>query len=740
MLICRSQSTLFVLIALAVLPVTAKSAETDRAIMPPADRILDMNELMSYLDSEWSRAHDLPTIDSNMDSTQVLQVLARALQDACNEYFYFQWKNFETRFDNYVRVYPDAINRHRDLAALHQSLYPPETQWKLPFRNLRGNEVTAYELRHLARQQKSLDMTLMYFLDEEQDGNLDYFVRQVADLNQAFIDGEYDDEGNGIYEFYRAGRRIHNWLFNHHAYLSSPGYGWSEQLLLVRTFLHHGAQLAERTKRYRPGNHHTKGLVALFEIAASFPMFAVSETWKQQAVKGLLEHMDKEVNPDGFQFERSVHYHVGDLENYIRVYQLARLNHIPLPQVYTETLQSMFDALYKMVTPEMTLPVQQDDTDTPYEEDNDGQSVFTVATALFGLPEYAYFSKGYIPRPYYWLFRADQLRNLISIDPIAPTIGSLSLPETGYYVMRNGWDPGSCYLIVSAGLSEAKPDHQHGDMLGIYAFAGGHTILPNYQVSYNTPDYPTWKNSWVKNVAIVDSIPQARGWKSNRGGSGFGKWQYLPDPKVEAFLTESSYDYLWGGHNGYDSLGVKYDREILFLKDGFWIVRDHFRSNAPHTYQQIWQGDFKVVDDQYFIRDFSDPDMTLHILQLVPTEYQVSMGAHRQKQNLLVSHTGDSSFSFTTLIAVTPSAVKLNRDRKGIRILGMEEWQLTYSPGTHFRFGDRYVAEGDLLIEHEGEEFWILGATSINGKTQRIADDGSSAVYINSRGRTTRLH
>jgi len=740
MLLCRFTKTLFVLFALAVFSTFPMLAGADSPPSPPSDRILSPHELFTYLDHEWSQRYQIVPLGQMMEKEEDLQALADALKEACNQHYYFQWKNFRVRFDEYFRMYPDAMGIHRDLAELYQSLYPPETNWKLPFRNLKGNKVTPYELRHLARQQKSLDMTIVYFLDQEQNGNLDYFVRQVADLNQAFLAGEYDDEGNGIYEAYRAGRRVHNWLFNHHAYLSTPQYSWSNQLLLVRTFLHHGAQLAERIRQYRPGNHHTKGLVALFEIAASFPMFAVSELWTQQAVEGLLEHMNKEVNADGFQFERSVHYHIGDLENYIRVYQLARLNQIPLPEKYTRTLQSMFDALYKMTKPDMTLPVEQDDTDSLYEEDNDGRSVFTVATTLFGSPEYAFFSLESIPADYYWLFREDHLRNLDALTAVTPSISSVSLPETGYYIMRNGWNPDSYYMIVSAGLSDRKPDHQHGDMLGVYAFAGGHTILPNYQVSYNTSDYPIWKNSWVKNVAIVDSIPQARGWQSNRGGSGFGKWRFIPEPEVETFLTEPSYDYLWGGHNGYDSIGVHYDREILFLKEGFWIIRDHFRSSAPHIYQQIWQGDFKVVDDRYINRHFRNPDMTLHILQLAPGEYQVSTGTHRHKRNVLVSRAANTYFCFTTLVAVTPYSNLLDRDHESIRIPGKEDWQLSFTLGTKYLPGGQHSVEGDLLVDHEGTEFWILGATWINGKTLRGAVYGTAAVYINKKGDMTRLH
>ncbi len=55
--------------------------------------------------------------------------------------------------------------------------------------------------------------------------------------------------------------------------------------------------------------------------------------------------------------------------------------------------------------------------------------------------------------------------------------------------MREGWKPDDKMMIVSAGLDGEKPDHQHGDMLGIQAMANGKIILPNYQVRYSLEDF-----------------------------------------------------------------------------------------------------------------------------------------------------------------------------------------------------------------------------------------------------------
>jgi len=588
---------------------------------------------------------------------QAIQLLVEYLKQKSADCYYFDWKDFKQRFEHYRKQYPEKQKEHFKLANDQITTYPPETNWILPFKNLRGNEVTAYELRHLARQQKSYDMALMFYYLDGDEKYLDYWVRQVADLNQAFSEGAYDDAGNGVYESFRAGKRIHNWLFCHNAYLALKQYHWKSQLLLIKTFLHHGARLQQETKKYRSGNHHTKGLVALFEIAALFSDFEISDFWKNQALNGLAKHLQNEVNEDGFQSERSVHYHIGDIENYFRVYQLAKLNQIELPAIFENQFRMMFEALAQLAQPNRRLPVLQDDTDSPFAENNQIDDAMTIGALVFGDTIFRYFATDEIPASICWLLRPSQFDNIYKMKGEKPNFGSIALTETGYYCMRKGWDKNDLYLTISAGLSKMKPDHQHGDMLGIVAYANGHEILPNYQVKYKEEDFPFWKNSWMKNVALVDSIPQGQGWIPNEGGSGFGKWANLPQPKVIEWKTTETFDYFLGTHNGYDSLGVKPFREVLFVKDGFWIVRDHFQGEKPHDYQQVWQGHYSIKNNNHAYSDFDD-GTGLQIVQLNAEIDQVSLGKFRSKGNIVFNRNDQKDFVFTTLL------LPVSRDRK----------------------------------------------------------------------------
>ena len=537
-----------------------------------------------------------------------LQELATYLREQATHRYYFSWKDFDQKYRDYFQRYPESLRQHRSTSARMKATYSAETQWMLPFRDLQGEEVSAYRLRHLARQSNAFDMVLMYFSDPPEKENLDYWLDQMKGLNHAFQMDACEKGGNAVYELFRAGKRTHQWLLAYHCYLSSPEYTWKGQIETLRTLLHTAAQLSQAGQKNRPGNHHTRGMVGLFEIAASFPEFAQSSQWLTEATQAVAWHLETEINADGFQFERSIHYHKGDLENYLRVWQLARRNAIELPSGYQATFKKMFDALMALAQPDGRLPVLQDDTDGHHAETSDLADVMSLGTLLWQDPYYANFARGDVSPLFFWLLDAEDLSRSQTMQPRAPDFTSTSLSETGYFVMRNGWDPADAYMVISAGLSAVKPDHQHADMLGLVAYANGNEVLPNYQVKYDEPDYAFWKNSWVKNVALVDSLTQSRQWQGNSGGSGFGKWLDLPQPGVATVWFDDDLDYFAGGHNGFDSLGLSYEREVIFIKQGFWIVSDHF-SNASsrlHEYQQVWQGLFQDRDENSVRRTFEN--------------------------------------------------------------------------------------------------------------------------------------
>ena len=625
----------------------------DRA---PADRLLSDAELVMLLDERVFPGAKAIQSRFHEDPDAALEALAAHLREAFADRYYFDWRKVASRFDDYREQFPEREAQHRRLAELHARQYPARASWKLPYDNLMGEPVSAYELRHLARQHKVLDMAHVHHYDGGDPAPVDYFAEQMRSLNEAFAAGAYEDDagGNGVYESFRAGYRVLNWLQVHALFLGSEAYDWRDQLELVRSLLHTGAVLHEKNRSFRYGNHQTRGAVALALIAVLLRDFSGTETWYDDAVTILGEHLEREVNADGFQFERSVHYHVGDIYNYFRVLQLAQLNDFAVPAAWREKLKAMFDAAVVLARPDRRLPVLQDDTDRPWAEFNDMGDFMLLGAVLFDDPQLNYFASEAVAPAVYWWLRDEQIAAIATLERSQPALGSAALPDTGYYVMREGWATGDQHLVVSAGLSEHKPDHQHGDMLGLVAHANGQEILPNYQVRYSLPDYAHFKNSLVKNVAIVDDVLHGRGWQGNRGGSGFGKWAKLPNPEVHAWLTGDGWAYFAGSHDGYSDLGVDYTRSVLSIDGLGWVVRDRFAATSgAHRFQQVWQGHYSAEGGGNHHRATFSDGSGLEILQLGAQPDDWSVHATRGKGRLVYVVEGEAAEYLTLLF---PSA------------------------------------------------------------------------------------
>ena len=609
----------------------------------PDQKVLDIQELPNYLNAEKRKALEVHGEISP-------ERLAAYFRAEFSERFFYDHKDFYARLENYHKIYGNQ-SFHKNRALDHYHKYAATTPWVLPFDYQNGGAVDAYALRHLARQHKMVDIALHYFEDSKNPKYIKYFEEQMQSLNSALASGAYEKikDGNGVYEVFRSGYRIFNWLWIHNMFLNETEYSDTDQLRTIATLLQHGQHLYERNDSFRPGNHQTKGMSSLAVLAILLRDFKGTDQWYKRAMLRLSEHLDKEINPDGFQFERSVHYHMSDINNYFYVYQLAKINQIAVDKRWEQKLRSLFTTLSKIAYPDKSAPVLQDDTEIPWAEKNDISGAMTLGYLLFEDPEFGYFATDQVDDRMYWYLSKTQVEQLTNIQQKQPSYGSLALEDTHYYIMREGWEPDDKMMVVSAGLDPDKPDHQHGDMLGIQAIAYGQIILPNYQVRYSLKDFELFKNSMVKNVALVDNELQGKLWTSNKGGSGFGKFKKLPQPTPIAWETNALFDLFVGSHDGFKDSGVHYSRQVIYVKDAFWIVKDNFQSETEHDYKQVWQGHYTSETGPHLLRSSFADAVGCDILQLKAVDTATSSGA-RGKNWTVIAKNNQKEFSFLSLV------------------------------------------------------------------------------------------
>ncbi|TMU56090.1 heparinase II/III family protein [Flagellimonas algicola] len=689
----------------------------------PSNNVLKTEGLQAFLKRE---VKDQISPNGALSEAQ----LAAYFREKFSERFFYNYKTFKQRLPHYNKLYQNQEN-HKQRAFDHLGKYPDSTQWVLPFNYLNGQKVNAYALRHLARQHKMVDIILLYFNEGRNPKYIRYFENQMESLNAALQSGAYEkiEDGNGVYEVFRSGYRILNWLWIHNMILNEPEYSDQDQLTTIATLLQHGQHLYERNDTFQSGNHQTRGMSALAMLSILFSDFKGTDLWYDRAMKRLGEHLDKEINKDGFQFERSVHYHMSDINNYFYVYQLAKQNRIQIANDWTVKLRGLFSTLVKIAYPDKSAPVLQDDTEIPWAEKNDISGVMTLGYLLFEDPEFGYFASNRVNERMYWFLSQTQVQMLENIQRKKPSYGSLAFTDTHYYIMREGWNVNDKMMVISSGLDDKKPDHQHGDMLGIQAIANGHAILPNYQVRYSLADFELFKNSKVKNVALVDNEMQGKKWTSNKGGSGFGKFGGLPNPKVIAWSTNDNFDLFIGSHDGFEDVGVDYTRQVVFIKDDFWIVKDNFSSESAHKYKQVWQGHYTHENGPNLLRATA-PDASGHdILQLSKLDTVAGYGT-RGKNWSVVSKKGQKNFSFLTV--VYPYRGYSNRIDETKDKFTFYDWEVNM---TNWKM----AGENPISISKDNQ-FYFFGIKDLKFEDLNIQTNLETDLFIQLSGNKLQLH
>lgn len=449
---------------------------------------------------------------------------------------------------------------------------------------------------------------------------------------------------------------------------------------------------------------------------------------------------------------------MSDINTYFFVYQLAKKSKLKLDNNWKEKLKTLFTTLAKVAYPDKSAPVLQDDTSNPWAETNDISGAMTLGYLLFENPKMGYFATDKVESRMYWFLSDAQVELLKNIQGTKPTTDSYAFTDTKYYITREGWNPDDKMMIISAGVDTEKPDHQHGDILGIQAMANGHAILPNYQVRYSLTDFDLFKNSMVKNVALVDDELLGKKWTSNKGGSGFGKFKELPHPEVITWKTTKDYDLFVGRHDGFKNKDIKYSRQVIYVKDDFWIVKDNFTSTATHDYKQVWQGHYTKETSKDILRaSFSDAN-GFDILQLHKTDTVITGGARGKQWNTVVKKEQKDFNFITVLFPYKGYNKRIDENQKSTNIKGWEvnnsSWNIDKNATSLSNNNELYIfnatkfkndtievtafAKADLYLSHQKDKLSItnLGDISIKlkinqGKKIELMPGENKEVIVN---------
>jgi hypothetical protein len=189
------------------------------------------------------------------------------------------------------------------------------------------------------------------------------------------------------------------------------------------------------------------------------------------------------------------------------------------------------------------------------------------------------------------------LPDLFSFDQIVatePEKKSVAFPAGGYYVMRDGWTADSNYLLFDCGPHGTDNcGHAHADALSFELAVNGKTVLVDpgtytYTGSRYMRDW--FRSSEAHNTLTIDD-------ESSSESDGPFSWKSIAHSECSSWITEQNFDYVVASHDGFMRLSepARHTRSILFIKNGYWVIRDVVETSGQHVLQARFHLDPRMV-------------------------------------------------------------------------------------------------------------------------------------------------
>jgi hypothetical protein len=139
-----------------------------------------------------------------------------------------------------------------------------------------------------------------------------------------------------------SGRMASSWPSAYARFLTSPAFTPEVQWIYLRSVLDHADLLKKGLETPgRTGNWVAAECFGLYTIGVLFPELKEAEAWRTFALNRLTTEVNCTVPVDGFEAELTPNYHYFALRSLTGPMKLARLNHLPVPEVFRTKILSM---------------------------------------------------------------------------------------------------------------------------------------------------------------------------------------------------------------------------------------------------------------------------------------------------------------------------------------------------------------------------------------------------------------
>jgi hypothetical protein len=204
---------------------------------------------------------------------------------------------------------------------------------------------------------------------------------------------------------------------------------------------------------------------------------------------------------------------------------------------------------------------------------------------------------------------------------------SRAFPDAGYFTLRDSWSSTANYMFVDCGPHGGlSAGHAHADALAVEVSVRGVPLIVDAGTYTYTGDQAgrnAFRGTAAHSTLLIDE-------RDSSEPAGPFSWSTRADCTTRVWATHDRFDYFDGEHRGYERLepGLVHRRTVLFLRSGYWIIRDRVDGAAPHGFELRFQCAPGVTAEAAADRArIEAADATLRLIALGPGMWSVEGAA-----------------------------------------------------------------------------------------------------------------
>ena len=378
-----------------------------------------------------------------------------------------------------------------------------------------------------------------------------------------------------------------SWVWCLHSFIGSAAFTPQAFVKMLKCLYLNGRHLERNLSTYSSPNTHLTGeAFGLYILGTYLNMIPEADGWKSAGYDILMNALDFQVREDGGYVEQAVHYHRYTADIYLSLYILRIAEGIPIDPVHEAKLRSLLGFLTQITQPNGETPLIGDDDGgrlhfLETRSYSDFRSTLAVGSAVLSDPEMKY-AAGEAGPEVLWLTGAAGIEAFDKLLPREPAELASGSGPSGFYSARTNWRRDAAFVLIDCGPHGfLNGGHAHADALSFVLSVEGTPVF----VDSGTFDYlgdPSlrdhFRSSAAHNCLIVDgdssSIPD-----------GPFSWESTAAAELLEWRASGEEVLFRGTHDGYERLGVKYERELSFNRQGRISLADKVESAAASLFQ-----------------------------------------------------------------------------------------------------------------------------------------------------------